>query len=341
MNILFSLIYDLRNPPQWRLPFDEFYRKFLDQVAWADAHGFDSVLLSEHHFEDDGFLPSPLVLGAAIAARTTKIRIAPMVTLLSLRHPVQFAEEAALVDIISGGRLDLTVGAGHHDAEFEGYGIPKRERAGRMEEALQIVKMCWEKEEFDFEGRYWQLRNVRMTPKPVQRPRPRIVLGGNSEGAAHRAARHADGFAPSGAQWLEPYHDELDRLGKQPGSPFPRATQPFFLHVARDPDAAWRRIAPHALYEWNEYSRYRVNNPNTSFKLIEDADWLRSNGIYTVLTPEETVALGIERQKTDGTNAVLGFRPLSGGLPFDLAQESLDLVISDVMPQFLAEHHSA
>jgi alkanesulfonate monooxygenase SsuD/methylene tetrahydromethanopterin reductase-like flavin-dependent oxidoreductase (luciferase family) len=210
-----------------------------------------------------------------------------------------------------------------------------------MEEALQIVKMCWEKEEFDFEGRYWQLRNVRMTPKPVQRPRPRIVLGGNSEGAAHRAARHADGFAPSGAQWLEPYHDELDRLGKQPGSPFPRATQPFFLHVARDPDTAWRRIAPHALYEWNEYSRYRVNNPNTSFKLIEDADWLRSNGIYTVLTPEATVALGIERQKTDGTNAVLGFRPLSGGLPFDLAQESLDLVISDVMPQFLAEHHSA
>ncbi len=332
--MLFTLTYDLRNPPQWRLLFDEFYGRFLDQVAWVDAHGFDSVGLSEHHFEDDGYLPSPLVLGAAIAARTTKIRIAPMVTLLSLRHPVQFAEEAALVDIISAGRLDLTVGAGHHDAEFEGYGISKRERAGRMDEALQIVKMCWEEEEFSFEGRYWQLRNVRMTPKPVQRPRPRIVLGGNSEGAARRAARHADGFAPSGQQWMEPYYDELVRLGKKPGSPPPSVPRlPFFLHVARDPDAAWRRIAPHALYEWNEYSRHRVNDPNSFFKLTDDADWLRSNGIYVVLTPEEAVALGEERRSANGAKAVLGFRPISGGLPFDLAQESLELIAGEVMPR--------
>jgi alkanesulfonate monooxygenase SsuD/methylene tetrahydromethanopterin reductase-like flavin-dependent oxidoreductase (luciferase family) len=332
--MLFTLIYDLRNPPQWRLPSDEFYGRFLDQVAWADAHGFDSVGLSEHHFEDDGYLPSPLVLGAAIAARTKKIRIAPMVTLLSLRHPVQFAEEAALVDIISGGRLDLTVGAGHHDAEFEGYGISKRERAGRMDEALQIVRMCWEEEEFSFEGRYWQLRNVRMTPKPVQRPRPRIVLGGNSEGAARRAARHADGFAPSGQQWMESYYDELALLGKKPGLPPPSVPRlPFFLHVARDPDAAWRRAAPHALYEWNEYSRHRVNDPNSFFKLTDDADWLRSNGIYVVLTPKEAVALGEERKRVNGESAVLGFRPISGGLPFDLALESLELIAGEVMPR--------
>ncbi|MBI2867676.1 MAG: LLM class flavin-dependent oxidoreductase, partial [Chloroflexi bacterium] len=120
----FRARFDLRNPPQWRQPFDRFYAQFLDQVAWLDAHGFDRVSLSEHHFVEDGYLPSPFTMAAAIAARTKRIRIHLSIVVLPLKHPVQVAEDAAVVDILSGGRLDLAVAGGYRNDEFEGYGIP-------------------------------------------------------------------------------------------------------------------------------------------------------------------------------------------------------------------------
>src|SRR5262249_36558285 len=149
---------------------------FLEQVGWADAHGFAGVALAEHHFIEDGYLPAPLVAAAAIAARTRRLHIRLTVLLLTLRHPVQVAEEAALVDILSGGRLVLMVGAGYRENEFAAYGIAREERLGRMAEGIEIIRRCWEEEDFDFEGRFWRLSNVRVMPKPVQRPRPRILM---------------------------------------------------------------------------------------------------------------------------------------------------------------------
>src|SRR5438105_653835 len=109
----FELRYDLRNPPQWRRPFEAYYADFLRQVEWADVHGFARVNLMEHHFVEDGYDPSPLTVAAAIAARTKRIKIKLNVLLLTLRHPVQVAEEIALVDIISGGRIEVVFGAGY------------------------------------------------------------------------------------------------------------------------------------------------------------------------------------------------------------------------------------
>src|SRR4051812_19233236 len=107
----FGLGYDLRNPAISGRSFQALYAEFLDQVEGADSHGFDFVELPEHHFVDDGYLPSPFVVAAAIAARTKRMRIGLHLVLLPLRHPVQVAEDAAIVDILSGGRLDMTVGA--------------------------------------------------------------------------------------------------------------------------------------------------------------------------------------------------------------------------------------
>jgi hypothetical protein len=110
--IRFGLWYDFRNPAQWPQPSDRLYREILDQIAWGENNGFDDVWLSEHHFIEDGYLPSILPAAAAIAARTSRIRIVSGVLLTPFHNPVRLAEDIATVDVISGGRFDLDAGVG-------------------------------------------------------------------------------------------------------------------------------------------------------------------------------------------------------------------------------------
>src|SRR5271170_4534679 len=138
--IRFGLWYDFRNPPEWRQASDRLYSEILDQIAWGENHGFDDVWLSEHHFIEDGYLPSILPVAAAIAARTKRIRIASGVLLMPFHNPVRLAEDIAVVDVISGGRFELGVGAGYKDEEFKGFAVPFNERGARTNEALGIVR---------------------------------------------------------------------------------------------------------------------------------------------------------------------------------------------------------
>ncbi|MGH7948740.1 MAG: LLM class flavin-dependent oxidoreductase, partial [Candidatus Binataceae bacterium] len=122
--IRFGLWYDFRNPHQWRQEYDRLYAEILDQIAWAEELGYDDVWLSEHHFIPDGYSPALLPIAAAIAARTRIMRIATGVILLPFHNPVRLAEDAATVDVISGGRFELGVGVGYKVEEFEGFAIP-------------------------------------------------------------------------------------------------------------------------------------------------------------------------------------------------------------------------
>ncbi len=337
----FALRYDLRNPPQWRRPFDQHYAHFLNQVAWADEHGFSRVTLSEHHFSEDGYIPSLMTVAAAVAARTKHLQIALNLVLLPLKHPVQVAEDTAIVDIISGGRMQLMLGAGYRNAEFDGYGISMKQRGGRMEEGVEIIRRCWEQEEFSFEGRYWSLKNVRVMPKPVQKPRPQILMGGSSSAAARRAARIGDGFQPTVPRVMKAWREEMIRLGKDPG-PEPSPPQPddprppaSFLHIARDPKAAWKVIGPHALYETNSYALWTQDRGGSAspYSASDDPDTLLAAGTYGVLTPDEAVALG-KRMEERSPSAGFVFHPMMGGMPLELGQESLELVVNEVVPHF-------
>ena len=335
----FAIRYDLRNPPQWRKPFDQHYAHFLDQVAWADAHGFAQVHLSEHHFVPDGYNPSLFTVAAAIAARTKRITIRLGLILLPLKHPVTVAEDAAMVDIISGGRLELMVGAGYVSGEYLGFGVPMNQRGGRMEEGVEIIKRCWEDGPFDYDGKYWKLKGVNVMPKPVQRPRPRIIMGGTNPPSARRAARVADGYAPNNAAAMEIYREEMLRLGKDPGPARPvlppDARPPAnFLCVSRDPDAAWRRIAPHALHETNSYAIWGKERGSSGYMETSDPAVLRSSGGYAVLTPEQTTALGHRMHAAAGDSATLTFHPMMGGMPYDIGDACLRLVAEEVMPHF-------
>jgi alkanesulfonate monooxygenase SsuD/methylene tetrahydromethanopterin reductase-like flavin-dependent oxidoreductase (luciferase family) len=138
--IRFGLWYDFRNPPQWRQPADRLYREILDQIAWGENNGFDDVWLSEHHFIEDGYLPSILPAAAAIAARTNRIRIASGVLLMPFHNPIRLAEDIATVDVISGGRFELGVGIGFKREEFTGFGVSSKERGARTDQSLEIIR---------------------------------------------------------------------------------------------------------------------------------------------------------------------------------------------------------
>src|SRR6202167_1076283 len=138
--IRFGLWYNFRHPTQWPQSADRLYAETLDQIAWGENHGFDDVWLSEHHFIDDGYLPSILPVAAAIAARTKRIRIASGVLLMPFHNPVRLAEDIAVVDVISGGRLELGVGVGFKHEEFEGFGVPFTERGARTNQLLALIR---------------------------------------------------------------------------------------------------------------------------------------------------------------------------------------------------------
>lgn len=139
-NLRFGLWYDFRNPPRWRQDPTGLYRAIVDQIVRAERLGWDDVWLSEHHFIDDDYTPSMLPLACAIAARTQRIHIGTSVLLLPLHDPLRVAEDAATVDVMSGGRLELGVAGGYRLAEFRGFDVATGSRASRMEEAVPLLR---------------------------------------------------------------------------------------------------------------------------------------------------------------------------------------------------------
>src|SRR5713101_7425589 len=162
----FGALMMFRNPPPWRRPIQEVYRNLLDLCVLAEELGFDHLWTSEHHFLDDGWSPSQLPILAAIAARTKRIRIGTFVLILPFHNPVRVAEDAATVDIISNGRLDLGVGPGNFLTEYETFGVPRRERRPRMHEGLEIIRRAFTENRFSFKGTYHAFPNLALSPRP-------------------------------------------------------------------------------------------------------------------------------------------------------------------------------
>jgi len=252
-DVSFGLWYDFRNPEEWRRPAAELYARTFEHIQYAERLGFDSIWTSEHHFIDDGYSPSLLPICAAIAAKTTRVRIGTNVLLLPFHDPLRIAEDAATVDIISNGRFDLGVAVGYKVEEFHGFAIERKTRAARMEEAVQVIRQSWSPGPFTFEGRYYTYRDVDVTPKPVQEPMP-LWMGGFSEPAVRRAARGADGLLAA-ANVIPTYMDELEKQGRAGEERRIAISLPWAL-VVEDPDEAWDEIAEHVLYQRQNYARW-------------------------------------------------------------------------------------
>ncbi len=170
----FGTYYFLQAPPA--LAHAEVFRREIEQMAWTEELGFDSLWLTEHHFIEYGLSVSPTVLAAAAAMRTRRVRIGLAAAILPFHDPIRLAEELAMVDILSGGRLDVGVGRGNRPVEFEGYRVPQIESRERFEEALTILVRAWTLERFAYEGRHYTIPEVRVIPKPLQQPHPPLYV---------------------------------------------------------------------------------------------------------------------------------------------------------------------
>jgi len=165
----------------------ERYAEMFDLIALAESLGFDVAWLAEIHFGAAfSLLSSPLMAVAAVAQRTRRIRIGTAVVLLPLHHPLSCAEQAATADLLSGGRLEFGVGRGSIPTQFHGFRIPVAENRARFDEALEIIRLAWTRERFSYQGAFYQVDNLEVVPKPLQRPHPPIrVAVHTAESFAH------------------------------------------------------------------------------------------------------------------------------------------------------------
>lgn len=325
------LRYDLRNPSWVGIKSTTLAAAAIEQVEWADKNGFHTIQLPEHHCSDDNYSPSPLILGAAMAARTSKMRIQPSAIILPLHDPVRIAEDVAVLDILSNGRVDVTVGLGYVPEEFAMFGVDLKDRSRLVEEKLKVLRRAFTGEVFEYDG-----RTVHVTPPPVQPGGPRLWIGGSVKATALRAAELGDGYYPMvhTPELVQTYKDACTALGKEPGRII-NVTGPRNVVIAEDPEAAWHKIAPHALHETNAYAAYAAKlGQATHFKHAENAEELWALDIYKVLTPEEGLAL-FRRQRDLGRSLILA--PLMAGLDPDVAWQSLELMGSKIIPQLMAD----
>jgi alkanesulfonate monooxygenase SsuD/methylene tetrahydromethanopterin reductase-like flavin-dependent oxidoreductase (luciferase family) len=322
---IFGIRFDLRNPTFSGVTDAERYRAAIEMCEWADRLGFAVCILSEHHGADDGYLPSPLPLAAAIAARTQTMRVQIAALVASFHDPLRLAEDIAVVDLISGGRLDVVITNGYVASEFAMFGRPLAERAARTTEVVRTLREAWSGETFAFRG-----RDARVTPSPAQPGGPKIAMGGSTEAAARRAARVGDGFLPSSPELWEHYRDERVRLGHPDPGPYAAGDTSVFV-LGTDVDATWRAVAPYFLHEVNAYGQWMAQAGVTQggYAEVRDADALRETGQYRVLTPGQLV----DELRRGGEYAFALFHPMVGGIPPALAWESLHLFEHDVLPK--------
>lgn len=261
MEFGYGLITCQRYPDDPRSAAD-IYRGAVEIAKACEAAGLDSVWTSEHHFWDDDYMPSLLVLSGAIAAVTNQIKIGTGVLLAPLYYPIRLAEDASTVDLISNGRLILGLGIGWRLEEFQRLGIPMERLGTRLSETVKILRSSWSDEVFEFKGKFFELGPTNVTPKP-SRPIP-IWLGGMVDAAVRRAGRIADGYLGS-AVALEDVAGRvalvkagLEKSGRDPKDFTFAVHEPVF--VSEDPEKEIEQVLPHYYY-----SRWKYRDMGPAF----------------------------------------------------------------------------
>lgn len=241
--------------------FEQEYREMLDLVRLAEALGFDSAWVSEHHGSSDGYLPSLLTMLAAFATATERIKLGTGILLAPLHEPLRLAEDAAVVDQLSGGRLLLGLGLGWREEEFRMFGVPRNERLVRTVETVEVLRRAWSGKRFSFDGRSFQYDRVRVSPPPSRPGGPPIYLGGYYEKAVRRAGRVGDGFITDNApvdevrRSLALAEEGAREAGRDPDALGLALIQSAFV---TDQGDAWERIRDGVAHQLGTYSAWEA-----------------------------------------------------------------------------------
>lgn len=323
----FGLIYDFRNPPQWRVPWTDFYAAVLEQAAWIDSDlRIDGVYLSEHHFVGDGSMPAVNAVVGALAARTERLRLGANIIQFPLHHPLRIAEDALALDALSGGRYRLGLGNGYREIEFQALGVPMSERRSRVEEGIEILRLAFAGEPFSFSGRHWQFPEVMITPTPVRGGGPEIWLGGLVPAAVRRAGRIADGFLGMSVAGVQDYLAECER--NELPERRRQACMTYWAIVTDDPERTIAEVGPHFMYQVNDYIDYGflgdIPHYTDPQKIVDDGVYLVLDADAAVTEFNAAVAAGAQE---------IQFLPVLPGEQFDHAGKRLQYLSERVIPR--------
>src|SRR5580692_9402266 len=250
-------VYDFRNTPESGMDMPGLYAAIMDQVVMLDELGLDLVWFTEHHFLDDGYLPSWVPMAGAIAARTKLVRLSSDVCLLPFNHPVRLAEDLAVLDNISNGRIEVGVGMGYAPHEFRGFGLPVSRRLSLTDEGLAVLRHAFTGETFSFHGKRYEFTDVKITPGYVQPGGPPLWVAALAEAGALRAARFDTNLLPQGprARALDPWRDALTGSGRDPSDYRVGIIRPCL--VTDDPERDWPLVRAGERRRMEVYSRFR------------------------------------------------------------------------------------
>lgn len=337
--IKLGLYSSIANPPRGD-NLDRCVAEAIAEAELAEACGFSGFFFGEHHQDKDGFLPSPLIVCAAVAARTKTIQIGTSVILLPLHHPLKVAEDVVTLDILSGGRAVLGVGLGYQDADFRAFGVAKKHRVPIFEESIDLLRRAWSGEEINFPGEYFDIQGVRILPRPIQRPNPPLWIGAWLKPAIERAARLGDALVLSPSAALGPTID-VANLFKETAKAAGRSPDLVLMRdawVADSREDAARVYGPEVMDAYKYYWR----NGAAAFSGIESEDAFQYENMWKdrIITgsPEECVEEFKRWQDATGANYfLLRLRHAhSGGPPHKDIMSCIERFGRDVIP-YLAD----
>lgn len=333
--IKFGLWYDFRNPPQWHQNSTELYQNIFRQIERAEKLGWDEVWISEHHFTNDAYTPSVLTLAGAIATRTETMRVGTAALLLPLHDPVRVAEDAATIDVLSGGRLNLGLALGYRHEEYKGFGVDRSQRVARMEEGLQIVRQLLSGETVNWKSNHYNIEDAQISPLPVQKP-IKLFVGATVEAAARRAARLGDALLGSGGdlELIKAYRDELTKLGKNPDE-HEITSGRMWLIVSNNPEKRLQEARDHLSYQLDTYFKwFQASLPGTADAVQQfSTDDLLAIFRAQVVKPGQAIEIIEQETKNLGITSWYSWT-LPPGLPVDWADEHIELMAKEVIPAF-------
>lgn len=315
-----GLFFDLRNPPDWRVDDTRLYGFTLEMMQEAERLGAHSVWVTEHHLFEDGYLPQPLTFLAAVAARTKKLRLGTAILLSALRSAPQIAEEAAIVDIISGGRLEIGLGAGYRVPEYELFNADITQRFKTNDLRAKQLRQIWAEK--------------KITPQPVQNPVP-IWMGYQTPKGAKRAGRMGERLlCANGALWA-PYREGLVEGGHDPK--IGHMGGHIQGWISDDPDADWPVLKKYLAYQTNSYKRYGAEGTGAPPPPPVDVEKFRTAGTeagmaaFLLATPEEA-AKRIKAYVADAPVKHIHMWASIAGMPEKMAMKHIETLCTKLAP---------
>ena len=323
--------YDFRNPVNSGVSDAHLYAEILEQVKWLDQIGADMVWFTEHHFVEDGYLPSWVPVAGAMAAVTSHVRFGTDICLMPFNHPIRLAEDLAVLDNISGGRVDIGLGMGYAPHEFRGFGFPPSRRVSLMNEGIEVLQRCFTGERFSYQGKRYQFEDVIIKPGYVQKGGPPIWLAAMSEPGALRAAHYDTNFLPQGLRKksFDPWVEALQSTDRKTSDK--RVGIIRSILVTDDRSADWPVIRAAEKYRMQLYNRFfeesgegfgETGEPVPQTWVVGDVEhcvaelksFIREFGITDIVT-----------------------MAVPPGLRADQMGDSLQLLFSEVVPRLKAE----